>query len=138
MKAMLFGTFDGLHVGHIDLLRQAQELADEVVVLVAQDSTVEKVKGARPIQTIEERMQVLKAIKGIDKVIAGHPDDVYARIEQIRPDCIILGYDQNAFVEKLEHILEERKMPAQIIRAKKYQAAERKSSMLKPGLLERI
>ena len=41
---MLFGTFDGLHEGHFDLFRQAKKYGDYLVVVVARDVNVKKIK----------------------------------------------------------------------------------------------
>ena len=44
-KVMTFGTFDGVHQGHENLLTQAKKLGNELIVVVAQDATVLKLKG---------------------------------------------------------------------------------------------
>ena len=43
-KVMVFGTFDGLHEGHLDFFRQAREYGDYLIVAVARDVNVKKIK----------------------------------------------------------------------------------------------
>ena len=55
----------------------------------------------------EERKYFLEQIKLIDGVMLGDKKDVYKRIKQIKPDVIVLGYDQNYFTEKLSEKIQE-------------------------------
>jgi len=47
IRVVTGGVFDILHVGHIHFLKQAKELGDELIVIVAHDKTVEERKGRR-------------------------------------------------------------------------------------------
>lgn len=91
------GTFDALHVGHIDLLNWCRRLAGdgEVIVSLNTDEFIQQYKGKPPIFTYEEREAVLLAINGlVDRVVpnTGGADSKPA-IMAIKPDIIAIGSD---------------------------------------------
>jgi FAD synthetase len=104
-KVLIFGTFDIFHKGHQSFLRQARKSGCFLTVVVARDKTVKKVKGRLPKNAEKVRLKNIVESKIADKVILGGLGDKYAIIKKIRPDIICLGYDQIAFVEKLEEKL---------------------------------
>ena len=67
-KIITYGTFDLLHTGHINLLRRARELGDYLIVAVSSDTNKKK-KHKDSVYSLEERMEILKAIKYVDEVI---------------------------------------------------------------------
>lgn len=126
-KAMCFGTFDGLHEGHRDFLKQAS-VHGTLRVIVARDTTVMQVKGRPPLANETKRVQALKD-EGYDAVL-GNQEDKYAVIEEYRPECICLGYDQVAFTDKLEISLLNRGITSKIIRLDAFRPEVYKSSKL--------
>ena len=93
VKVMATGAFDLLHMGHIYYLREAKKLGDTLVVVVATDSTVQKLKHD-PITPQESRVNLIRELKMVDEVYLGHDDDMYAIVQEIKPDIIALGFDQ--------------------------------------------
>src|SRR5512139_466043 len=67
-RVVCAGTFDYLHPGHIDFLRQAKSLGDELVVIVARDETVQRIKGFLPKHPDSERKRSVEAT-GIPEVV---------------------------------------------------------------------
>lgn len=67
-KIITYGTFDLLHLGHINLLRRAKELGDYLIVAVSTDEFNE-LKGKKTIQPYEEREEIIKSLKFVDEVI---------------------------------------------------------------------
>jgi FAD synthetase len=100
-KVLVFGTFDVFHRGHESFLRQARRFGDFLVIVVARDKTVEKVKGQLPRNGEEVRLENIKKSGLADKVILGNLGNKYSIIKEIKPDIICFGYDQSAFVDKL-------------------------------------
>lgn len=47
-KVMAFGTFDLFHPGHVFYLSEAERYGDDLIVVIARDNRVEKLKGRRP------------------------------------------------------------------------------------------
>ena len=61
-KIIVNGTFDLLHVGHIELLEYAKSLGDQLLVCIDSDSRVKELKGeSRPINTQDDRIKMLNA-----------------------------------------------------------------------------
>jgi len=93
MRILVFGTFDRLHPGHRFLLAEAAKRG-ELMVVVARDVTVERLKGHTPHQTEEERRQAVRQAFPGAQVILGHETDYREPVRQVRPELIIMGYDQ--------------------------------------------
>lgn len=130
MTVMCFGTFDGLHPGHEDYFRQAKALADRLVVIVARDETVEQVKGRRPRFDQHTRVRTVAEHPLVDQALLGLPGDKHQIIERIRPNLILLGYDQMAFTDRLKDALAVRGLQIKIHRAKPFHPEIYKSSKL--------
>ena len=141
MKAkmvLVFGTFDGLHKGHLNLLMQARKLGCYLVAVVARDITVKKVKGNLPKFSEQERLKELQKVEIVNEVRLGNRgNDPYKIIEEIKPDIICLGYDQIAFINNLEKEIEkflpagrQVKLKIEIVRLKPYMPKKYKSSIL--------
>ena len=123
VKVMATGTFDLLHMGHIYYLKEAKKLGDELVVVVARDSTVRKLKH-EPVTPEKMRADLVRELKMVDKAILGREDDMYAIVEKIRPDIIVLGYDQIHDKEKIKSELKKRNIDARLVRLHKYDGIE--------------
>jgi D-beta-D-heptose 7-phosphate kinase/D-beta-D-heptose 1-phosphate adenosyltransferase len=91
---MTNGCFDILHAGHIQYLTQARQFGDRLIVAVNDDDSVQRLKGKqRPINTLENRMTVLKGLECVDWVVPFSEDTPANLIAQIRPDILIKGGD---------------------------------------------
>lgn len=67
-KVITYGTFDLLHVGHINLLRRARELGDYLVVVLSSDE-FNAIKHKQAYHPYEDRKIILEAIKYVDEVL---------------------------------------------------------------------
>lgn len=132
---LLFGTFDLLHIGHLNFFKQGRKLGDKLIVIVARDGNVKKTKGQLPLHTEKERIELLKHLDLIDQAVLGDPQDVYKIVKKLKPDVIGLGYDQIAFTDKLQAKLIEFKLTTKIVRLKPHQEQTKKSSKLKAHLM---
>ena len=129
-KVLVFGTFDGLHPGHIDLFGQAKKLGDRLAVVVARDVTANKIKGHFPKRSELLRLKAVKQCKLIDEAVLGNVGDPYAIIADIKPDIIALGYDQISFTENLDQELKKAGIAAGIVRLRPYKPEKYHSSLL--------
>ena len=129
---MCFGSFDILHPGHLYFLKKAKTFGDKLIVVIAFDSTIKKIKGKDPKYSERERQEHIRELPYVDKVVFGYKEDPYEIIEELNPDIICLGYDQNSFSENLKEILEKRQMKPVIHRLEPYKEHVYKSSKLKP------
>lgn len=128
---MCFGTFDGVHPGHEDYFRQAKEHGDELIVIVSRDTTVMDVKGDLPARSEQDRLDAVSEHPLVDEARLGYPGDKYRVIEEINPDILCLGYDQEAFTENLDAELARRGLSATIVRCEPYFPDMYKSSLLR-------
>jgi len=128
---MCFGTFDTLHAGHEDYFRQAREHGDRLIVVIARDTTVMEVKGDLPSMNETERLETVEAHAYVDEAVFGHDGDKYRIIEEIQPDVICLGYDQELFTENLDIELARRGVAATIVRCEPFFENTFKSSLLR-------
>lgn len=128
---MVFGTFDGLHPGHEDYFRQAKEHGDELIVVVARDTTVVDVKGNLPARNQDDRLEAVREHPLVDDARLGYQEDKYRVIEEVNPDIICLGYDQEAFTENLDAELARRGLSATIVRSEPFFPEMYKSSLLR-------
>jgi len=119
-KVMVFGTFDGIHKGHLDFFEQAKAYGEYLIVVVGRDGTVAKVKSRRPERSEKKRVFDLRKYKIANKVLLGGKDDPYGVIERIKPDVIGLGYDQKSFTLNLKNELKKRNLAIKIVRLKAY------------------
>jgi len=88
------GVFDIIHPGHIHTLNAAKALADVLVVAIATDKTAQKMKKRPPLHNQELRRELVSCLSMVDKAIVGHEDDIFETVKAIKPDIIVLGYDQ--------------------------------------------
>lgn len=128
---MIFGTFDGIHPGHLHMINQAKALGDELTVIISRDETVMKVKGHAPVNSVMKRLSDMNAVEAVNQVILGNLGDKYKVIEKIDPDIIALGYDQAFFTEDLKSELSSRGLKAKIVRLEAFQPEIYKSSLLR-------
>jgi len=88
------GVFDIIHPGHIHTLNAAKALGDVLVVAIATDKTAQKMKKRQPLHNQELRCELVSCLSMVDKAIVGHEDDIFETVKAIKPDIIVLGYDQ--------------------------------------------
>ncbi len=119
VRVMATGVFDILHPGHVIFLKEAKKLGDELVVVVARDSTAAKLKHM-PIMREEARRFLVESLKPVDRAILGNEDDMYRTVEEVKPDIIVLGYDQNFREKDIIKECNRRGINVQVVRLEKY------------------
>lgn len=80
-KVITYGTYDLLHVGHINLLRRAKEMGDYLIVAISSDE-FNALKNKKAYYSFEDRKKILEAVKYVDEVI---PERTW---EQKIPDVV--------------------------------------------------
>jgi cytidyltransferase-like protein len=88
------GVFDIIHPGHIHTLNAAKALGGVLIVAVATDKTAEKMKKRSPLHNQELRHELVSSLSMVDKAIVGHEDDIFQTVKEVKPNIIVLGYDQ--------------------------------------------
>jgi D-beta-D-heptose 7-phosphate kinase / D-beta-D-heptose 1-phosphate adenosyltransferase len=88
------GCFDLLHRGHINYLNQAKTFGDILIIGLNSDKSVKRLKGPnRPINSLEDRAQVLAALSCVDHIIPFDGDTPHDLIRVIQPDVFVKGGD---------------------------------------------
>lgn len=129
---MVFGTFDVFHEGHKNFFKQAKKYGDFLIVVIARDRTVRKVKGRRPRNDENKRLKLVLTSGLAGKAVLGSLRDKYAAIRKYGPEVICLGYDQAESVERLGARLAAAGFKKiRIYRLKPYKPEIYKSSRLK-------
>lgn len=126
-KIMVFGTFDGLHPGHIFVVNEAQKRG-QVTVIVARDDSVQVIKGRLPVIREKERVRALKKQFPAAAVLLGDQKDFLRPVQELRPDLILLGYDQS-----LPPRIRETDLQCPIERLPSFHPDRYKSSLLSKG-----
>lgn len=106
-KVLVAGTWDIVHPGHIALLNKAKEIG-YVVAVVARDSTVERIKGKKPVIPEDQRLMVIKNLKQVDEAVLGHEgEDLIGIVLNIKPDVILLGPNQPISEDEIRKRLDQ-------------------------------
>jgi FAD synthetase len=131
-RIMVFGTFDGIHPGHLNFFKQAKNLMKNsfLIVSIGRDKNVLKIKGKKPILSETKRLAQVKKSGLADKVILAGQTKYLAHILKERPDIIALGYDQKEYVKELKKDLKNKGISIKIIRLKPYKAHIYKNHLL--------
>jgi FAD synthetase len=132
-KIMVFGTFDGLHQGHLNFFKQARNLHQFpfLIVSIARDKNVLKIKGKYPNLSEQARMILVQKCKLVDRVVLSGIKNHIPHIARMRPDIIALGYDQRAYVKNLKKDLKNKGILVKIVRLKPFKEKVYKNHLLK-------
>lgn len=88
------GCFDLLHPGHMRYLYAARQMGDFLVVAVNTDRSVKAIKGAqRPIQSQDERAELIAALSFVDAVVLFDEDNPLKVIQDLVPNVLVKGGD---------------------------------------------
>jgi len=88
------GAFDVLHTGHAMMLEEARSVCNYLIVGVQSDPSIDRPEKNKPIQSYEERIIMVKAMKFVDEVVAyDTEDDLVKLLTELKPDIRILGAD---------------------------------------------
>jgi len=126
------GTFDLLHYGHVYYLTNAKRAGGEnskLIVIIARDKTVERLKGRKPIIPEDQRRAIVESLKVVDEAILGYEEmNMEKVIEKIKPDIIALGYDKEEMERELKKYIAEKGLNIEVIRIDRFHGGEPSSS----------
>lgn len=87
------GVFDMFHVGHLNILKRAKEQCETLVVGVTTDELCYKRKNKYPIVNERERMEIVAAIRYVDKVIPQADMEKIKPVRELGADAVFVGSD---------------------------------------------
>lgn len=118
------GVFDLLHLGHVRFLEDAKKAGGtgaKLVVIVARDSTAEKLKGRKPIMSEDQRRALVESLKVVDQAVLGYEGlEIGEVIEKIHPDVIALGYDQAEMEAEVKDYITKHHIPISVVRVGRF------------------
>ena len=104
------GVYDMFHIGHLAILKRAKEQCDYLIVGVSTDELVDEYKHKTPVVPLEDRMEIVGAIRYVDQVVVQTSMDKYAAWEKYHFDALFHGDDwkssdlYNRIMEKLSAV----------------------------------
>ncbi|MDZ5471926.1 glycerol-3-phosphate cytidylyltransferase [Bacillus sp. 31A1R] len=105
-KVLTYGTFDLLHVGHINLFRRAKALGDILVVGLSTDG-FNKIKNKESYHSYEDRKIILESIKYIDEVIPEYSwEQKINDVKEHNIDVFVMGSDWEGHFDFLKDYCE--------------------------------
>ncbi len=117
------GVYDILHLGHLAVLAEAKTYGDILVVVVATDVTVETLKSRRPVFPEEDRRALVESLRPVDAAILGYEDvgmGYEQVIDEIKPNIIALGYDQDPVARMVTELVERKKLSIRVVQLSKF------------------
>ena len=81
------------HIGHLNILRRASEMCDRLIVGVSTDDLVLSYKHKNPVVPFAERVQIVQAIRHVDRVVPQTSMDKLKAWEELHFDAIFHGDD---------------------------------------------
>jgi FAD synthetase len=118
LKVVLVGgVFDLIHPGHIHTLKAAKAEGDVLVVVVARQSTAQKIKKHRKIYHDEKlRKDLVTSLNFVDLAVMGKEGTLYDTVEYVKPNVIALGYDQAHSEKDIAENCKKRNLNVQVVR----------------------
>ena len=109
------GCFDLLHVGHVRYLQQARKLGDALLVAINSDASVRALKGeSRPINSQEDRAEVLAALDCVDYVTVFKGNTVIGLLRETKPQIYAKGGDYTIDSLNQEELVVVREIAAEV------------------------
>lgn len=132
-KVIVWGKFDGLHEGHLQFLKNARELGDELYILVIPDSAVLENEKKKPEHTAEERRVALSRLDFVTEAFIDSFDSGLLSILKLRPDIFAFGHDQKTrWEEQIQDYLSSKGLHPQDVHLGVYNNGIHSSSMKHP------
>lgn len=102
--AYLPGVFDMFHIGHLNIMRNARELCDRLIVGVVSDERAEIAKGQPPVVPLTERLEIVRSIRHVDAAVVEDVGDKREMWRRLGFTMIVKGGDwkDTAKGDKLE------------------------------------
>ncbi len=87
------GVFDMFHIGHLNIIKNAKAKCDHLIIGVTTDKLCAELKNKQPIVPYSERVEIIEALRDVDKVVPQHNIDEIADWERYRFNRIFKGGD---------------------------------------------
>jgi len=126
------GVFDLLHPGHVIYLSEAKRAGGKnarLVVVVARDSTVRKVRNREPVFNEEARRILVESLKPVDEAILGNEPFSFEKIVgKVNPDVVAFGYDQENWMREFLKARKKMKWKTKAVKIREFRSSPIHSS----------
>jgi len=93
-KGIIAGSFDLIHPGYIRMFKEAKQICETVIVALQDDPTIDRPQKCKPVQTWEEREEILSSLKFIDEIVRYSTEkELFDLLSELEYDVRILGSD---------------------------------------------
>jgi FAD synthetase len=124
VKVLASGVFDLVHYGHVRFIEEAKKIGGkktQLIVIVARDRTVQRLKGRKPIISEDQRRAVIESLKPVDEAILGYEDLSFEdTILKVNPDIIAMGHDQQVLEKQIQSFITEHNLNIRVVRIGKF------------------
>ena len=118
------GVFDLVHYGHVRFIEEAKKIGGDesrLVIIVARDKTVQRLKGRRPIISEDQRRAVIESLKPVDEAILGYEDLSFEdTILKVNPNIIAMGHDQQILETQIRDFIKQHDLNIRVVRIGKF------------------
>lgn len=129
------GVYDIIHPGHVYTLKKSKEQGNILIVSIARDNRVKKIKG-NPVNNEKKRLALVSAIKYVDFAILGSKVNIFKIVIKIKPDIITIGYDQKHQLSELRRLSKINKLKIKIVRLNSPMPYVKSSRLIKSNIQE--
>ncbi|KAF7779338.1 glycerol-3-phosphate cytidylyltransferase [Pseudoalteromonas marina] len=93
-RVITFGTFDIVHVGHINILERAKSLGDYLIVGISSDALNMQKKGRAPVYSESDRVKIISSLRCVDEIFIEHSLELKGDyIKEHDADLLVMGDD---------------------------------------------
>ena len=93
-RGIICGSFDLIHPGYTRMFRDAKTICNELIVALQGDPTIDRPSKCKPVQSIDDRVEVLSAIDCIDRIVTYNTEaELLQLLKDVNHDVRILGSD---------------------------------------------
>ncbi len=126
------GAFDLVHYGHVHFLKEAKKAGGRnahLIVIIARDKNIEKIKGKLPVIPENQRRAVIESLKPVDQAFLGYENMSFVdTIQKFKPSIIAIGYDQENIKKEVLEIIEKLGSKVKIVKIDRFCSLELSSS----------
>ena len=110
------GVYDIIHPGHIYTLKKSKKMGDVLIISIATDERVKKIKNRMPLNNEKRRVNLVSAIKYVDYALVGSEKSIFNTVKKIKPDIITIGYDQRHNIIEVKKLIVKNKMKIKVVK----------------------
>lgn len=91
---LIAGSFDIIHPGYIRMFKESKKICKSLIIALQDDPTIDRPQKCKPVQTWEERKEILESIIFVDKIFQYSTEqELYQLLKDLDYEVRILGSD---------------------------------------------